>query len=159
MKKILFVFSVALTCLFFSCSSKQSGKLSAKAQKNLDAFHTISNAFLTGDASKIDDVVAADYVSHMSGQGNRDSLKAMIAWMHGANKDMKMEVKKEFADEDYVCSWSHYMGVSNGTGGMPDGPYDMAILQVAKFKDGKAIEYWEFMEPAEMMKMLGGGAH
>ena len=32
--------------------------------------------------------------------------------------------------------------------------YDMTAIQVSKFKDGKATEHWEFMEPRELMKMM-----
>lgn len=56
--------SAVVVCFLLACSSKESGKISEKAQKNLDAFHAIVNAFTTGDNSKIDDVVAADYVDH-----------------------------------------------------------------------------------------------
>jgi len=69
-------------------------------------------------------------------------------------KDMKTETVREVADGDYVYSWMRYTGTSDGTMGMPNGPYDMAAI-VAKFKDGKAIEHWNFMETQSMMKMMG----
>jgi len=31
----------------------------------------------------------------------------------------------------------------------------MKMLELSKFADGKATEHWVFMEPAEMMKMMG----
>jgi predicted SnoaL-like aldol condensation-catalyzing enzyme len=39
--------------------------------------------------------------------------------------------------------------------GMPNGPYDMTAIELAKFKDGKAVEHWNFMEMQSMMKMMG----
>jgi len=30
----------------------------------------------------------------------------------------------------------------------------MHAVQVVKFKDGKAVEHWEYMQPEEMMKMM-----
>ena len=51
-----------------------------------------------------------------------------------------------------------FTGTSDGSMGMPKGPYDMKAVEVEKFKDGKAIEHWEFMDPAEMMKNDGPSA-
>lgn len=126
------------------------------AKKNLAAFHTVDNAFMTGDISQIDSVVASDFVDHgEKGDGNRDSLKAMIAAMKKSDKDTKSETKKEFADDEYVMGWMHWTGTSDGSmEGMPAGPYDMAEIEVVRFKDGKAVEHWSFMEPRELMKMM-----
>ena len=85
----------------------------------------------------------------------RDSLKAMVNWVHSNMKNMKTEKIREVADGDFVFSWMRYTGTSDGTMGMPNGPYDMSAIEVAKFKDGKAIEHWNFMETQSMMKMMG----
>jgi len=34
----------------------------------------------------------------------------------------------------------------------------MTSLDVSKFKDGKAVEHWVFMDPKEMMAMMQSGA-
>jgi predicted SnoaL-like aldol condensation-catalyzing enzyme len=39
--------------------------------------------------------------------------------------------------------------------GMPKGPFDMTAIELAKFKDGKAVEHWSFMQIQDMMKMMG----
>jgi len=71
---------------------------------------------------------------------------------------MKSEIKKVFADDDYVMAWMRWTGTADGSmPGMPAGPYDMTAIEVVRFKDGKAVEHWAFMEPREMMKMMGGG--
>jgi predicted SnoaL-like aldol condensation-catalyzing enzyme len=158
MKKIVFATLAGLACYLVSCSSKDAGgsKLSEKAQKNLDASHIVVDAIKSGDISKIDDAVSADFVDHTDrGDKGRDSLKTMITMMHSNSKDMKMETTKELADDDYVMSWMRYSGTSDGSMGMPKGPYDFTAMEVEKFKDGKAVEHWEFSQPAEMMKMMG----
>jgi hypothetical protein len=30
----------------------------------------------------------------------------------------------------------------------------MKVLELAKFKDGKATEHWSFMEPADVVKIM-----
>lgn len=67
---------------------------------------------------------------------------------------MKTEKVREVADEDYVYSWMRYSGTSDGSMGMPKGPYDMESIEVSKYKDGKAVEHWAFMEMQDMMKMM-----
>jgi predicted SnoaL-like aldol condensation-catalyzing enzyme len=78
----------------------------------------------------------------------------MVNWVHANMKDMKTEKVREVADGDFVYSWMRYTGTSDGTMGMPNGPYDMQAIEVAKYRDGKAIEHWNFAEIQAMMKMM-----
>ncbi|HET6768792.1 MAG TPA: ester cyclase [Chitinophagaceae bacterium] len=160
MKKLLFILSAATICFFTACNEKAAthGGLSDAARKNLDAFHAVDTAFQTGDLSRIDSVVASDFVDHTpKGDMGRDSLKAMITMMKNAGT-MKSEIKKEFADDEYVMAWMRWTGTSDGSlPDMPAGPYDMSGIEVVRFKDGKAVEHWAFMDARELMKMMGGG--
>jgi predicted SnoaL-like aldol condensation-catalyzing enzyme len=158
MKKIFLTFTCGVF-LLTSCNSGKkedstTGKDNVMSQKNLDASHVVNKAFETGDPSGIDGVVASDFVDHTEkGDMNRDSLKAAVKMVHATNKDMKMDIIKELADGDYVFSMMRFRGTSDGSM-MPAGPYDMHAVEVVKFKDGKAVEHWEYMEPGEMMKMM-----
>ena len=157
MKKFLFIISSAAICFLSACNEKDSasGEMSETARKNLDAFHAVDNAFQTGDISRIDSVVASDFVDHMpKGDYNRDSLKTMITMMKNAGT-MKSEIKKEFSDDEYVMAWMHWTGTSNGSiADFPAGPVDMNGIEVVRFKDGKAVEHWAFMDARDMMKMM-----
>jgi predicted ester cyclase len=155
MKK-LFV-AIAAFCICISCNDNSTSGGSDAAKKNIAASDAISNAFSTGDVSKVDSFVSDDFLDHTD-QGDKkgkDSLKAMINMVHTNMKDMKVEKIKELADDEFVMTWQRYTGTSNGAMGMPAGPYDMSAIEVAKFKDGKAIEHWSFMDMATMMKMMG----
>jgi len=160
MKKFFFILTAA-SCFLSACNDKApaSGGMSDATRKNLDAFHAVSDAFETGDISRIDSFVASDFVDHTP-QGDIkgvDSLKAMITKMKNAGT-MKTEIKKEFADDEYVMAWMRWAGTSNGSiPEMPAGPVDMNGIEVVRFKDGKAVEHWAFMDAREMMKMMGGG--
>ena len=137
-----------------TASAPPSGK-SSMAEKNMAASHIVNKAFETGDASMIDSAVAADFVDHTDqGDKGRDSLKAMITMMHKDFPDMKSETIKEVGDDDYVFSLMRFTGTSNGQMGMPKGPYDMHTVQVVRFKDGKAVEHWEYTNWQEMEKMM-----
>jgi predicted SnoaL-like aldol condensation-catalyzing enzyme len=164
MKQILSLFAISLVFCCLSCNNdkaEKSGDASgdkkdnSMAEKNLAASHIVDKAFETGDPSNIDSAIASDFVDHTDmGDKNRDSLKTMIVSMHKNFPDMKMEMIKEVADNDYVFSLMRYTGTSNGQMGMPAGPYDMKAIEVVRFKDGKGVEHWSFMQMADMMKMM-----
>ena len=94
MKKSLLAISSCLFLFCMSCNNKAGddkmggGKMSDQAEKNIAASHVVSDAFQSGDISKIDSVVASDFVDHTErGDMGRDSLKAMITaivTLHGA---------------------------------------------------------------------------
>jgi hypothetical protein len=50
--------------------------------------------------------------------------------------------------------WMHYSFTSDGSMGMPKGPFDMTSIQLVKFIDGNAVEHWDFTQPQDMMKMM-----
>jgi predicted SnoaL-like aldol condensation-catalyzing enzyme len=163
MKQILSLFAISLVFCCLSCNNDKTAgdstsadkKDNSMAEKNLAASHIVDKAFETGDPSNIDSAIASDFVDHTDmGDKNRDSLKTMIVSMHKNFPDMKMEMVKEVADNDYVFSLMRYSGTSNGQMGMPAGPYDMKAIEVVRFKDGKGVEHWSFMQMADMMKMM-----
>ncbi len=161
MKKILLAVSAGLVCFCYSCTNKpatstETAATNLQAQKNLEVNHTVSKAFETGDVSGLDSVISADFVDHTD-RGDKkgvDSLKAMVNFVHANFKDMKMETIKEVADDDYVFSWMRYTGTSDGTMGMPKGPYDWNVIETTKMRDGKAVEHWSFIDMREMAKMM-----
>jgi predicted SnoaL-like aldol condensation-catalyzing enzyme len=160
MKKIFIALLAGAFIIFTSCNDQTAGTsdgMSEQAQKNLEASRVVSKAFETGDVSGIDSVVAENFVDHTSDRGDvrgRDSLKAMITMVNQNYPDMKMEVMKEFADDNYVFTQMHFTGTSDGAMGMPPGPFDMRAIQVVRFENGKAVEHWEYMDMQDMMKMM-----
>jgi predicted SnoaL-like aldol condensation-catalyzing enzyme len=160
MKKIFITAIAGIICIITSCdnnSATTTDKGSGMREKNLAASDAISKAFQTGNEAAIDSFIADDFVDH-SDRGDvkgKDSLKSMIRFIHANLKDMKTEKMHELADDDYVFSWMRWTGTANGVAGMPNGPYDMHAVEMSKFKDGKIVEHWTYMDPMEMMKMMG----
>ena len=164
MKKILYAIPVGLLTLCSSCSDKSSNKMdNGAAAKNLAAAHGVNQAILSGDVSKLGDFIATDAVDHAGmGEGDikgLDSIKAMLGKMKSMMKDMTQDIVKELADSDYVFQWMHFTGTSTMPDmGMPAGTkYDMTAIEASKYKDGKIIEHWEFMQPSDVMKMMPKG--
>jgi len=168
MRKISLAAFAGLFFALTSCNNSAETKVasaanSSQAQKNIKADETIMDAFKTGDASKLDSVISPDFVDHtdMGDHKGIDSLKSMLNMIHSQFKDMKIETKRQWADDDYVVDWVRYTG-TNPTAmmGMPAGPYDIKGIEVSRFSDGKAIEHWFFYDAqtvADWMKNMQGG--
>jgi predicted ester cyclase len=159
MKNIFVVFSSLLFLCCISTVNAQSKGKSDKAKKNLEACNMINKAIESGDLSMIDKVIAKDAVDHAGMHGDLvgvDSIKSELARMHTVMPDMKFTVIKELADDEHVFQWIRFTGTTaTADMGMPAGTkFDMTAIEVSKFKDGKAVEHWEFMQPADMMKMM-----
>ena len=162
MRKICLLLVSFLSVYMIACNnagtettSSESKATNSMAEKNLASQRIVTDAFKSGDVSKIDSAVANDFVGHSEhGDMGRDSLKAMISAMKTQFPDLKMDIIKEVGDDEYVFTLMRMSGTSNGQMGMPAGPYDFHSLEVSKFKDGKAVEHWSYMQPKEMMAMM-----
>jgi hypothetical protein len=159
MKKILWISAIGCFACCIGCNNKPDTGISAAAQKNLDAMHGVVKCFEDKDFSKLGDYIAADAVDHAGDAGDIkgiDSLKANYArWASGI--DEKAETIKELADDEYAMQWEHYTGTykADMMGHKAGEKFDMKAIEMAKFKDCKAIEHWVMMEPGDLMKMMG----
>ena len=159
MKKLLFVPAALLGIFFISCNNNAAGP-SATTQKNLDAMHGVQQAFDKKDFSKVGDYIAEDAVDHAGEQGDIKGLANIKAqfekWAAGSEND-KSVTTKEMADDDYVMSWAKYSGTSKtaSMGVKPGEHFEMEAVEVCKFKDGKITDHWSFVNPKNMMKMMG----
>lgn len=170
MKKHLFIMMAGALTMFTACNSgnKNDKPAESKAnpaiEKNLEAVHNINKFFQTGDVSLIEKSIAIGAVDHAGPGGdmvanNMDSVKAYFVKMRNGFEITKMELVKEWADEEYVVQWMKMSGVSKDAAtGVPVGQKieDAYDVHISKCKDGKTVEHWEFMQPADLMKMMGG---
>jgi predicted SnoaL-like aldol condensation-catalyzing enzyme len=160
MKKLAFIFLIALTSYLISCGGAVG--VSDKAQKNIDNSEAIAKMFESGDFSKVGDYIAADVVDHAGPQGDvkgLDNLKAMFAQYQSSMSDTKNEIVKALGDDDHSMVWMKQnwtaktddpmMGLKAGDHG------NMETIEVCKHNaDGKITEHWSFMSMGDMMKMM-----
>ena len=164
MKKFLFILSSGAMLFLASCSSKKEeggGGMSEKAKKNVEANNAIMKMFETGDYSKIGDYMDPAVVDHSGPVGEikgLDSIKAYFGQMTQMMGDMKNEVIKMLADDEYVMCWvkgSATAKVDIPDWGMKAGQsHTGESIEVSKFKDGKCTDHWTFMSSNEMMEMM-----
>jgi predicted SnoaL-like aldol condensation-catalyzing enzyme len=162
MKKILFVAATALLCLLISCNdSETKGNTDADKQaKNKADFEMIYHALETGDVSHLDSIIDKDIVDHGNPMGDVkgiDSVKKWFTDFHSMTKDVKVVSIANASNDDYAFDWNRMTGTFTAPMmGNPAGPFEITTLDVVKLnKDGKAVEHWSYMDPKEMMKMMG----
>mgnify|MGYP001050113149 CR=1 FL=1 len=149
-KKLALIFIAAGSLFFLACNSGGGG-MSATAKKNKEVNDAIMKAYEAGDFSKMGDYIAADAVDHGGEKGDVKGLENIVSEMKRYREmmpDMKSTVIKEMVDDEYVFYWASVSGTMQGKA------MTMTSLDVTKFKDGKAIEHWVFMDPKEMMAMM-----
>ena len=62
---------------------------------------------------------------------------------------MKAEIKRLFADGDYVVAHSHYQFTKEGNGS--------AVVDIFRIKDGKADEHWDVIQEIPGKKAHNNG--
>jgi predicted SnoaL-like aldol condensation-catalyzing enzyme len=71
-------------------------------------------------------------------EDGREGLRKFVAWM--ANRpDAHGEIKRVFADADYVILHSHWRGLT-------ESPRGEAVVDIYRCEDGKAVEHWDVIQ-------------
>lgn len=163
MKKLLITIAYCALCFFMACKDANNNgtNKTSQAEKNKANSQVIYRAMETGDVSQLDSVIDKDFVDHSGERGDVkgiDSLKKMFAQMHNEIRDLNVEEIANATDGDYNIALVRMTGTTNNAMmGMPAGTkIDMKSVEVVKVKDGKATEHWGYMDPKDMMKMMGG---
>lgn len=150
MRKLSFLLAIGIAGLLTACNNNEGG-LSATAKKNIAINDSISKAFETGDFSKMGDYIAADAVDHGGENGDVKGLDNIVAEFkryRAMMPDMKSSNSLSLANDEYVFTRATVTGTMNGK------QTTMTSVDVARFKDGKAVEHWVYMDPKEMMAMM-----
>ena len=158
MRKLFFILAVVILNSLIACNS-DAGGMSATAKKNKEVNDSIMKAYEAGDFSKMGNYIAADAIDHGSYMGDVKGLDNIVVAMKGYHdqwNNRKTEVLREMADDEYVIVWSKISGIpKTDMLSMKAGQsYTMTTVDVAKFKDGKGVEHWLYMDPKEIAKLM-----
>ena len=150
----------AVSLLAIACSNG-SGGMSATAKKNKEVNDSIMKAYENNNFDRMKDYIAADAVDHGGETGDIKGVDNIISEMkryRAMVTDMKSKIISEMADDEYVITWSDFSATMDGH------PINMKSVDVSRFKDGKAVEHWVYMDPKDVMAMQqppagnGGGS-
>jgi len=92
------------------------------------------------DFEKASQYIGARYTQHNpSAADGRDGLKAFIGFLKERFPNNRSEIKRIFADGDYVIVHVHAVR-EPGTRGN-------AIVDIFKLENGKVVEHWDVIQP------------
>jgi predicted SnoaL-like aldol condensation-catalyzing enzyme len=69
-----------------------------------------------------------------------EGVRKFIAWIMANHPDAHGEIKRVFADGDYVILHSHWHGLS-------DNPRGEAVVDIFRLENGKMVEHWDVIQP------------
>lgn len=166
MKKLFLISGCVILCFLMACkspttpNSTSTSNPNSMAETNKANIEKIHRAIETGDVSGLDSIVDKDFVDHSGPNGEVkgiDSLKAMFTMMHTHVPDVKITSIATATDGDYIFDYNKMTGTNNSAFmGMPaNTKFDMTGVDVVKIRNGKAVEHWGYVDPNDMMKMMG----
>jgi len=93
--------------------------------------------FETGNIDSLESIISPEFINH-SGTDivGIDSLKKGVQEFHARFAPKQMEIKRQWADDEYVADWVRYTGAK--TNMVVEG------IEVTRYANGKAVEHWFF---------------
>ena len=82
-------------------------------------------------------------------QTGAQGLKDFLDWAKGDSPDAHHDVKRMFADGDFVIAHVHVV-IKPGTPGN-------AVIDIFRIEDGKIAEHWDAMQPVPENSANGNG--
>lgn len=120
----------------------------------------IEEGFSKGDGSVFDKYASVDFVEHQYGfhPSNAEGVKKAIENLHRAFPDFSLTIEELVIDNDKV--WGRMTG--RGTHKKQFGPlppkgkkFEITVIDIMKFKDGKLVEHWGVADKLALMEQLG----
>ena len=98
------------------------------------------------DMNALDEVMVADWIAHNPTEGNgRDALKELAAGWFQQFPELHADVKRVFADGDFVMAQTHYT-INAGDRGNDWAPGSGATVDTFRLEDGKIVEHWDVVQ-------------
>ena len=124
-----------------SIKSTLKGRTMSEANKaNTVAFHKM--AVFEGDVENAFRIYAgAVYRQHNPFiEDGMEGLRKFVPSIKAIHPGAHGEIKRVFADGDYVILHSHWRGLS-------DSPRGEAVVDIYRWENGKVVEHWDVIQP------------
>jgi predicted SnoaL-like aldol condensation-catalyzing enzyme len=113
----------------------------AVEQRNLDLVLEMYRALFTSfDVSQVDRYLAPDYKQHSAlAEDGVQGLKNLMTRMKAEHPQLTAEVKRSFADGDYVILHVHARLSPTDRGA--------AVVDIYRLENGAIVEHWDVLQP------------
>ena len=122
----------------------------------------VDEVLAAGRVEAIDELVAADFVSHTWGMtdAGRDTLKTTTPKMQSQLTDIEMTVDDIVAEGDRVVA--RLTSAATPTGDFMGVPaagkrYTIGEIHWFRVRDGRVVEHWHQIDGIGLMRQLGAG--
>jgi predicted SnoaL-like aldol condensation-catalyzing enzyme len=114
--------------------------MSETNRANTVAFHT--KAVFEGDVETAFRMYAGAFYRQHNPliEDGMEGLRRFVARMMASRPDAHGEIKRVFAEGDYVILHSHWHGLS-------DDPRGEAVVDIYRSENGKVVEHWDVIQP------------
>jgi len=119
----------------------------------------IDEGFGAGNLGVCDELFSPDSVEHQRGSkpgidGVKDTIRTLRSWF----TDFPLEIVDLVASGDTVWIRNRATGINTGSvmGRPPTGrPFDITVIDIVRFADGKIVEHWGVPDQLGMLLQLG----
>ena len=133
-----------------------------KSQKNKAAMRRFyRGVFNVGNVALVDELCAPDFVEHEEFPGlppGKEGVKVFTTMFRSAFPDLKAEAHDILQDGNKVAARVRFSGTHQGEFmGIPatGKSFDVQVIDIIEFQDGKAVAHWGVMDEMKMMQQLG----
>ncbi len=127
-----------------------------------DVIAALSERWVAGDLSALDELVAEDFVNHAAGPQGREGLRETIAVLAHDLGDPVVETHHLFAEADLVTHHMTLRGVHRAStmplllGIPPTGrPVAWTFVHIWRVEDGRAVEHWACRDDVGLLHQIG----
>jgi steroid delta-isomerase-like uncharacterized protein len=119
------------------------------------------DAFESGDLSRIDELLAPDFVDHNPAPGttpDREGVKSWVREIRQAFSNVRATTEDEIVEGDKVVVRARLSGRHTGPyQGMPatNKEFSIETIDIVRVRDGKAAEHWGVFDALGMLQQLG----
>jgi len=119
----------------------QANKVDTEANK-VTAVDFYKQALLQGDVENAFRTYAGPtYRQHNPViEDGMEGVRKFVAWIVANHPEPHCEIKRVFADGDYVILHCHWHGLS-------DDPRGEAVVDIFRLENGKLVEHWDVIQP------------
>jgi steroid delta-isomerase-like uncharacterized protein len=119
------------------------------------------DVFNAGKLEKLDELLADDFVEHEVFPGlrpDREGVKQFFQLTRSAFPDVRVTAEFMVGEGDLVATHAKFEGTHQGEfAGIPatGKRISVELIDIVKFRDGRAIEHWGITDQLSMMQQLG----
>jgi predicted SnoaL-like aldol condensation-catalyzing enzyme len=145
-----FVFALTVLAFAFAAPTARAADAAQMEANKKAAMEFYEAAINKKDFDAASKYIGNRYIQHNPGAADGvEGFKAFLAFLRDKFPNYHSDIKRAFADGDYVILHVHNMSAPGVRG--------RAIMDIFKFEDGKIVEHWDVVQDVPETSVSGNG--